>query len=660
MGFFAGKYTDGKTVLSLNTLSGGDTNAHYSPTVNSIFHSDMPHVIVNEVLSVNLADGGNNYRYATMPSKIANYLNNDSNRVILTEVVFSNGQRMMMSGTSMGVGAKAYGFIGSQWPSGAPGWSTAAGGGKTNITVSGDSTLDVGYFFAGTSGTIPEKLRDGTGAQHIIGCFSGKTDRGMGPPVGPIIPPDTRGIFIGGTSIYRSVNGGNVAPNPLYASNTLTIPSNSFRHPGARGFGFDSIYVRGYTPVRNVYGVNGSNFNESGVVHGGANSGNIIVTDAGSSDSIEYSSAFVRANPRAYIYWDNQNDSNDAASGPIGLYEDSLGVVPASVNWYVTNLKYTGSGFSVENNYFTGSDIIISPSNFTIKGVNLMNTSWKFINSVGIGDSVGNRPDMRNIGCNVSTTNATPSSGASSVFGLSVANSNNSGGVQGGNVTGLKANLLSIYNFQSSSDWYVDSRTNTIGNQWGEVWGPNSVPLRLLNGSASANISGNIKFTTGSNIQLATMALGINSARNGAIVCTLDFTDDNWISAAGIGCYNPVEINNQGANTGDSRTRIGGNTVAKKLHQVLSLPPNEYVPFYSVKGNVVNASETRSGYYQPTPLWVNSLPGGNAQSGNYTITYYLRNDGNGNVSVWVNCSLNNITGMKVGLPSMRVTIQRLT
>ncbi len=47
MGFFAGKYSDGKTVLSLNTESGGDINRHYSPNANSIFHSDMPFVLVD-------------------------------------------------------------------------------------------------------------------------------------------------------------------------------------------------------------------------------------------------------------------------------------------------------------------------------------------------------------------------------------------------------------------------------------------------------------------------------------------------------------------------------------------------------------------------------------------------------------------------------------
>ncbi|MFP9166711.1 hypothetical protein ACLI1Y_15170, partial [Enterococcus faecalis] len=64
--------------------------------------------------------------------------------------------------------------------------------------------------------------------------------------------------------------------------------------------------------------------------------------------------------------------------------------------------------------------------------------------------------------------------------------------------------------------------------------------------------------------------------------------------------------------------------------------------------------------YNPTPYWVSGLPGSVGQTGYYTLTYYMRNDGNNNISIWLDSSMSNIIGMKACLPNIKLIIQRLT
>lgn len=639
MGFFAGRLNNTPT-LSLKRGSGGDINQHINPDNNTIFHSNMPHVIITETHSANLALATNEYYWATMPSRIVALHNNDSNLVILTEIEFTDGTRHMINGMSMGVGVKAYGTTNPQVSSG--------GGNKIQITASADLSLDVGYFNTGTSGSVVEKLRDGTGCQHMFGSYAMR--RGFA----------TAAMYMGSAALYKSAWDG--SSNVVADRNTLTVKSSSIRHPGSRSLGFNAIYVRGRSCPRIVYGYNGPNHTTAGRVQGVSSSAAEMVKNYNSTDpsSMAWAVGFARAAPHGYAYWEGMSDPNNGPGGPIGIYSESLGVTPKKVTWYVTNLRYTGSGFTVGTDLFKGSDIKISPNDFTIRGVNLSTTSWKFINFVQPGYNPGSRADIRNIGNNVSSSSNSTGVNGIATFAVPVTNGSNAPLFKGGNVGGLTNSTVSIYSFMPSSSWYAQSTPPKIGNKYGDVWSESNIPLRLIAGSASATLSGNVVFSSGSSVHLTTMGLGIQSARDGAIVCTMEFLDDTWLSAGGIGCFNPNEILNRGATTGDSRFRISSNAVSKKLHQILSLPSGKYVPFLTIKGTAVNATGGGGAMFTPTAFWVSSLYGGNAQTGYYTITYYLKNDGNGNVSVWLNASVSNVVGLKACLPNVKITIQRLT
>lgn len=641
MSFFAGRL-NGSTTLSLKNEGGGSINNHLTPDANTIFHSSMPHVIITETYTVPLADAGSGYAWSIMPDQIINYHNNDSNRVILTEVEFSNGSKHMISGMSLNIGAKAYGFTAGTLNN----WTTE-GGNKTNMIASADITMDVGYFPTAITGTTLQKMRDGTGCQYVFGSTSGSGQQ------------MTPGVFLytGGAGLFKGSDTPN-GPEPTPPA-TITVPSGVLRHPGLRGYVMDAIYVRGFTPNRILYGTGGPLEN--------ANTAGGMTVDPITAfysqrpmANVAMGIGFVKSDPSTFTYWTDKPDANDYATGPIGVNYEYLGIDPVKVTWYVTNLVYNGNGFNVTGELFTGADIFLNNNNFYVKGVNLMNTPWKFINFVQANNSPGNRPDIRNIGCNVAKPTATSGINGIANYSVPLATSSNAPAFSSGNVSELIPCCVSIYNFQPSASWYVNSSTNSIGNQWGDVWSPTNLPLRLIAGSGSATLSGSINFVSGGSIQLATMPLGLATTRDGAIVCTMEFLDDSWISAGGIGCFNPQESLNLGGTTNDSRLRVGPNETVKKLHQILSLPINYYVPFYTVKANVVNATESRSAQANPVAYWVPNLPNNNAQSGSYTITYFLKNESNGNVSVWIHCGADNITGMKIGLPNMKITVQRLS
>ncbi|NCB96540.1 MAG: hypothetical protein EOM35_08860 [Negativicutes bacterium] len=640
MSFFAGRLNN-KSILSLRRGEGGDTNIHINPDSQTIFHSDMPHVIIVETHSTGLRtdQGAGDYYWTEMPSRVTQLHNNDPNRVVLTEVEFSDGSRHMLSGMSMGVGAKAYGIVDPRVMS--------QGGLKTQITASADLSLDVGYFYSGTSGTIPQKLRDGTGCQHVFGAFSGR--RGFA----------NASMYTGGAALYKSAWTGTGYIYP--AAETLTVPSDAIRHPGARNFGFNAIYVRGRSCNRVLYGMEGPNRANAGNMVGASNSANTVVNhNPNNPDITAYTVGFGRADPTAYAYWEGMPDPNDAANGPIGIFSEHLGIYPSKITWYVTNMVYNGSGYSIDYNLFNGSDIKLSPNEFIIKGVNINTTSWKFINFVEKNFNPGSRPDFRDVGCNLSM--GSPSTGITGIatFGLPTTESNNAPSIKGGNVGGLNTNVVSIYNFLPSSSWYVSSNPPKIGSNYGDVWSENLLPLRLLGGSGSTILSGQVVFQSTGYVHVGTVGLDMNSSRNGAVVCTMEFIDDTWLSAGGIGCFNPTEMLSKGAEYGDSRFRVGPNTIDKKLHQILSLPVGEYVPFFTIKGTVVNACRVISAAFTPTAFWVPALPGNVGQTGYYTLTYYMRNDGNNNISIWLESSMSNIIGMKACLPNIKLIVQRLT
>lgn len=645
--FFAEGSYAGNPRMHLTTSN--DTGvALGGPTAETIFHSSMPHVIVQSTFNAGLSDGGEGYYVCIMPSAITDALSNDPTRVILTEVTFADGTKHLLNGMSVGVGTKAGGLIGSSWPSGQQGFSSALGNFRVNIAASADISFDCGYCYSDTSGSWSDKIRDGTGAMHMLAGASGAGARGQGPPVGPIIPPRADLIPTCGLILYSGTYQSNVTP--YQPTSTITLPNEGVLHPGVRRKGFNAFYVRRDSVPTNCYGWNGPNVAGANNINGSPFSYKLSAGDGN-----QYIAQFARANPNRQVYWDANTDPGSGGGyGRNDIVRGNIqGSTPVSVTWYCTNLYYNGNGYNVDNSLFTGNDIFISANNFTIKGVNLMTTGWKFINYVVNNASVANRPDMHAVGANVSTFDTNQISGYT-WLGAAMANANNQALVSGGNQPNLMPNLLSIYNFLPSASWYVNTATASIGNQWGDVWSPGNIPLRLLGSQAAASIGGNITFIGGStNVNLATLGLAMNTSRGGPVVLTLDFDGPGWLGAGGIGGFNPMETFGN-SNSVDSRPRIGGGNQNQYLHQILTLPVNQAVPFYKINGIASVTNQSTSGYFQPLSFWA-----GPGSTGYYTITYFLVARSNGNVEVIVNNSMDGIASMKVALPPVRIAVQKL-
>lgn len=657
MGFYAGRIGD-KKVLSLTSGNNKDVNNHTNPGWDTIFHSDMPHVVVLETHERDLWDGGDWYRCTRMPDRIIQVLSADYDRVVLTEVEFEDGTRRFIYGTSLGVGAKAYNAyfsntVGSQVSAG-----TMASM-KTNVCASADLHMDVSFYFEETPGTINEKLRDGTGCMYTWGVNSEWGDRGPGPPVGAPIPPNFQTIIKAGWVLYRGAFSGNIAGSVSPPNRPLTIGADAMRHPWMRTTGVNSICLRGETLNRNMYGHMGPRYGQSSNPVGGPYAHNIQTE---SYQEIQYKAGFFRGPPNNFMGWEN-TDNNNAGSGwgNNAIYRDNNFRVPKRVRWYITNMKYNGQGFYAEDVFGSrNQEIKISPREFIVNGINLMNTGWKFINQNDINYSPGNRPDIRVIATNVARFSGNPTVGNNGYvhFNQPLTRPDNGAEFGQGNISEMHVTTVGVYNFRSDAQWYVKSNPPEIGNQWGPVWSESTRPLRLVGGTGSADIGGNLRTSGNASHHLATLWLGVNNSRNGACVVTLDWKNDEWIAAAGIGCYNPLEDLTQWSEV-DSRLRIFGNHFQKRVHQIMCLPVNMCVPFHFIRGTVTQCGVIPgNNAMQMKAMWAPATTN-SATQGDYAIIYWLIARADGSVEVWVNVEMINIMNMRVILPEVRIAVQRL-
>ena len=595
MGFFAGKYSDGKTVLSLNKVNGGDINAHKTPNANTIFHSDMPFVLVESTYESALSSAGNGFYVCQMPSVIANLKSNDPGRVILTAVEINGTHRAFLNGTQSQVGQFLAFF--EDPPIGRAGAEL----GLTSAFASGNSLAHGTYTYNSSLGHEESIARQGTGG--TISQASGfNLYRPGGAYAGEAIGRAwTLAGFPAGASKV-SINSGNV----------------DFWHPnwqapiGAGKRGHNWFYVCN-SNIRGYAGKKGTTPSNVSVLYNSSTYPDKVYVCRGSTSNLASQAA-----KKMYV-------------------QDSYNITPTKVIWYVLNLRYSNGGMSVASNPFTGSDIRISPSNFTIKGVSLPNTSYKFINQNAFGN-LSSRPDMEYIGNNVAYTG---------VFGDTTARceivGSNKGSLWSPVSYGGSKSQISIYKFSAGKQWYVNSNNNTIGNEHGVVWGPSSVPLRLLpNNVASTYIGDDINPSypgTGNKyVALSTVGLGLPNA-NSTVILTTEVVAGNLNTAGGpIRTYGGTAWQVQGRR---QQSYTGGDGV---FHQILTLPPNHLVPFHTT----ASYSYTQQWASRPDDLTF-------TRSG---FIYTIKNLGNGNAELGVVIHANESAA--VFLPRLRVTVQRLT
>lgn len=621
--FFAEGSAAGNPRLHLTTSN--DTNvAMGGPTNETIFHSNMPYVLITEDYSVAANAGDNGYYYGAIPDPIINYMSSNPNRVIITELIYSlNGSEYskMIYGGSVSSGAFGYQdrIIINQGPN-QPVLISIGASFASQLTASADIVCDFGYYTQGSNMSIADNIFYGTGRKY---GFQGSAS-GFG----------NLGLWGARTwKCYDNIDSSTA--NPSGVVNT-PFPASELIAPSGLQRGYNRFYVKASLPLVSVIdpqdNLNGLN-NQLQYEYKGNQNG----TD-GSGQSRSYVCAPL---------------SNLSGNNYGFTMNNGYPFIPLRVRWLVTNLDFNGGGYNV-NNIFTGNDILLSPTSFTIKGVNVMTTGIKFINLVAPGLSV-NRPDMEVIAANTYTNTYNPGS----VVGQHpwAAGYNTGVGVLGGEGSGWNGAGFSIYKFQPSASWQVNTTVPSIGNQWGDVWSPSQNPLKVFtNNVATVNLtSGQGSPTNGQAIGLTTINLDLNTSRGGAVLVTMRFNDNYWLSASGPGGFNPMD-----AQFGGQNSRISMNTPSPPVvhwqHMILSLPIGAAVPFYTVRCGVYSRANGTA-----------SPPAGVAW-GYQTFrlcafTYYIRNNGNGTADIVV--GMDGQTGAtaatqgKTQIPNITLTVQKL-
>lgn len=648
MSFFAGRLNNVPT-FSLKNEGWGDINRHITPDDNTLFHSSMPHVLITEEYEAQLQQRDYGYWTCAMPGRISSLLANDANLVVLTEVEYYVGNticRRMLYGGATGVGAANWQ---SQWvsiqiigsrPITIPHFFGAFG---TTFVASNDVIADHGFFSeSNPGGNVSQKLLYGTGRKLMwSGSSTWESSQGA-----------SNTYFEGGQTVPNS-------PNYYFDVGHLIPPSGAQR-------GFDSFYIKaGHPRIEMFYrnAATGSTSNPqppqlpAGTVgyqlhtfSNRYNGGGGVALDAGQAAALA---------PNDFSY------TNSSVRRDGEAREINYGFGFAKVRWYVTNLRYNGWGYDVTYQPFAGNSILLSPKNFVIKDVNLMNTAFKFINLVSPGNG-WNRPDMHLTSPNIYRGNVQSGLEAGDIPWNGV----ETGGMGAGTWYGAGSNwgstTLALYKFQPSASWYVNSTVPSIGNQWGDVWSPGQIPLRLFgNRAAVVEVSGGAFQLSANQVTgIQNANLGLNDSRNGAVVMTIVFNDITWFLASGRGVYNPMRWNGGGSLPASQMRVTGyGNSTYHIRHQILSLPVGGYVPFYVCRcGSMASYGSDGSSLADHS-------------TGFYTVIFYIRNIGNGEVEFSCELAGNPIVSIPGGsqndsskvlgdynairLPSMRITVQRL-
>ncbi len=598
MSFFAGRFGDGKTVFSLNSVNGGDIGYHYSPNDNSIFHSDMPFVLVDGTYSAGLGDAGNGYYVCRMSDDIVNIKSNDPGRVILTAIEINGTHIGFLNGTQTSVDFCNQFLLDQNFPGGPRVQQVTA----MYSGFGGSTSLDTGTY----------NYDSNIGHENSIAC------NGSGGLV----------YSSGGASGLRDIFGVQSAAFSLLGMgvNTTSVSINSgganYWEPNFStpiGSGYNGHYWF-YVSRSNIRSFNGFPSDATNAVSG---------------------SRIIRGRPNTnggYVARDSaSNIVNQSRYGRI--IQDWYDFIPTKVVWYVLNLRYVDGSMQVTGTPFTGSEIRLSPNNFIIKGCRLQDMGQKFIHQNAFGN-ISNRPDMEFVGNNAAYTGMFGDTSGRCEF---IGSSRGSLWAPSVDFGGAKSQL-SLYKYNGASQWYVDSRNHTIGNEHGVVWGPSNMPLKLFSSNvASAWIGDDInprRVDAGNTyIGLSTVGLGLPN-NNSTVILTMEVAGGN-LNSAGLPIY---QLSN-GSFTGIQNRKYQSYTSGDRFfHQILTLPPGYFVPFHTTK---------TSRLYNP----YGSSPDPTAFDRG-SMTFTIKNLGNGNVEI--GCMFHMPYSSFVFTPKVRITIQRLT
>ncbi|XAG95850.1 hypothetical protein U7154_000083 [Kononvirus KKP3711] len=682
MSFFAGRIGT-KTVLSLNSASGGDINVHLNPNTNTIFHSDMPYVIIQEQYSANLGAVGSDYYVCDMPAAVANYVSNTS-RILIPMLTVNYGgveYNTILGGGSMSLGNCTAG--GTELNLGTTMATAECGAQLRNIWgFSNDVVWDTGYYTKSSS--LSDVLSIGQGTGRSIDIMSASlyyaatySTGGGGIGIPPIPDLDQSYLYLASGAIYSgripSVDQDGRLRwadedrqyNTKIGSVTRTIAINShFQTPTGRSLGHSKFYVRrGIAALVKAWRVR---YNQ------GAGTGETLVQ--------RYTNSFyAQSGDRIDEVWQrtsfHSNTSTVIAPDTTGTYlnvdyKASLYnmVTPVRMTWFVTNVTYNESAgtYSASNPFTVNNDIRLSPSDFIIKGVNLGTTAWSFLMQLSAG-ALYNANGRVVMGANGSRSTAKNGSSAAAIP-IPYMSGTTERFIGGDTTDGWQLHKLALYQFNRNRQWKVDTRSNSISNAEGDVWSPGVNPLKIFAGNSSVvNVGGNTLNSNTGEVLLTTVNLGMNTnVRAGSVICSVQLRDATVFTSGGYGSFvicspRPGNPESLGLSASTSRMRTSGGIGAVHHHLFCTLPVGRFVPVYAIRTAGYNFVLTPS--FQP--LWFTPS---NVQMSNRTLEcsfiIYLKNEGNGNVGIYCGTG-RNADAAAMGnfsfiLPNLRISVQRLT
>jgi hypothetical protein len=658
--FYAqGSGGDGNSRLHLTTSN--DVNVGKNgPDSQTIFHSSMPHLLVTEEYTVSLGYADNGYYVCGMPAAVINYLTNDPGRVCITTVTLRNSDGSLLdyqlSGAGVSVGFTVEGRLGVQTNGN---FFQAVSGSSFTSTVglTNDTCLDTGYFFNSGNLDWQQKIGYGTGGIYEFFVTMSNQDQSERPNPPPaifvqnMIHPGM--VIYDGNSYVRNSDGSYQSFAPPNFSRSLDASYVQGFSPSGRGF--DSFYVRLAMP--RLYAGRGNTTDRNPT--GGAN----IDYFKGRIDRADTIYRSVRRAPLDFSLDDSGgrgtylNDGNIYGNGS---------AVPIQVTWRFLNVSYDGQdGYNVTYNPFTGKGIKLSKTEFTINGVNLSAAGIKML--ANMDPYAGNKnSNYEWIGGNIYRSNNNYKV-PQELAGLPLAVSVNKQSVAmfGGGQENTGTTGIAFYKFRPDNQWYVDSRVPAIGNENGEIWSPGTNPLKVfMNNKASWAVGGNDYSTTGDYIDLGSVFLDLNTARQGSMLVTIDFQSIGSVfSAGGLGSFNANRSFQPNSPIDNSILKVNGNWARSQWnHSLVTIPPNTWAPIFVVRNVAINQIGTtdtlgfvyyRDGSNNPiirTPILT-------------AFTLALRNNGDGNASLIVilsrNDASNRIGNMRFRLPDMKIVVQKL-
>lgn len=641
MSFFAGRIGT-KTVLSLNKAAGGDINVHNTPNTNTIFHSDMPHLFVKNRYKVNLGAGGDGYFIGTLPTELRTILANRAN-VVIPVLVCKNSSGTEYYHQMFGM-ARASSYL---WQT----YSMIGIGCLFGGSLAFDLNVEWGYYRAAAGQSVADRIGiAGTGGYTIFDIESGEDND---PASAFTLAAGCTWTGTWAQFPWKRTTNRNWTPrNTTLYNNVQATEKNNLINPdymyplGPSSSTYDTVYVRA-GGARNLTGF--------GNQYSGTTATAVRDIDYFNSAPIDWSVTSIAEFRRAGIERHQRN-------GLIKGFTEATfpGMTPVRMEFLHLNVTFNNTGGYTAQNLFTGADIKVSRTDFTIKGVNLRNTSYEMLSAVSTGTpSISNTYFCSNT--QTSSATALADGGAFRFYGTTAGGGSGSWAATNTDTAVGSATQwnIGLYKLPANSSITIDSRTPKIAINNVDIWSPNVRPLQLFPANKANNvIIGNnewlYEIATGATKMISSVGMGLPAAGTTVVLMSIEWMSNDLCSPDGDPSMSYIWHPNVNSPNGVSKrlTKMDYDKGDGVSHQIVVLNPNVYVPIY------VENSFSYSG--------ASSASGGKPKS---RFQYYIRKNGsNGNLEFWgtsraTPISYNGKPMAKapfIQFPKLRLNIQRLT